>query len=101
MAFAEGEAAGLLEAELVGIDVVIAAVIDDDFEVDDGIAGEETARGFRLDDAFFHGGDEVAGDGSAENIILKHEAAAARASAPCGFLQSPNWPWPPDCFWRP
>ena len=55
---------------------MIAAVVDGDFEVDDGVAGEETARG-RLDDAFFDGGDEVARDGAAEDFIVELEAAAA------------------------
>ena len=41
-----------------------------------GIAGEKTAHG-RLDDAFFDCGDEVAGNGSAEDVILEHEATAA------------------------
>ena len=76
MAFAEGEAAGGLEGELVGVDVVVAAVVDGGLEVDDGVAGEVAARG-RLDDALFDGGDEVARDGAAEDFVGELEAAAA------------------------
>ena len=76
-AFAEGEAAGHLERHFVGVDVVIAAVVDGDLEVDDRVAGEIAARG-RLDDAFFDGGDEVARNGAAEDLVGELEAAAAR-----------------------
>ena len=44
-AFAEGEAAGHLEGHFVGVDVVVAAVVDGDLDVDDGVAGEEAAGG--------------------------------------------------------
>ena len=47
---AEGEAAGHLEGHFVGVDVVIAAVVDGGLEVDDRVAGEIAAGG-GLDDA--------------------------------------------------
>ena len=75
-AFAEGEAAGHLERHFVGVDVVVAAVVDDDLEIDDRVAGEVAAGG-GLDDAFFDGRDEVAGDGAAEDFAGELEAAAA------------------------
>jgi hypothetical protein len=73
----EGEAAGGLEAELVGIDVVVGAVEDGDLEVDDGVAGEIAARG-RLDDALFDGGDEIARDCAAEDFVGEFESGSAR-----------------------
>ena len=76
MAFAEGEAAGHLEGHFVGVDVVITAVVDDGPEVDDRVAGEIAAGG-GLDDALFDGGDEVAGDGAAEDFAGELEAGAA------------------------
>ncbi len=80
----EGEAAGGLEGQLVGVDVVIAAVVDGDLEVDDGVAGEVAAGG-GLDDAFFDGGNEVAGDGAAEDFVGEFEAAAARQGLHADF----------------
>ena len=91
---AEGEAAGRLEGHFVGVDVVIAAVVDGGLEVDDGVAGEIAAGG-GLDDALLDGGDEVAGDGAAEDFVGELEAAAAGQGS-MRILQSPNWPWPPD-----
>ena len=75
-AFAEGDAAGHLEGHFVGVDVVVAAVVDGGLEVDDGVAGEVAAGG-GLDDALLDGGDEVAGDGAAEDFAGELEAAAA------------------------
>ena len=75
-AFAEGQAAGHFEGHFVGVDVVVAAVVDDGPEIDDREAGEVAAGG-GLDDAFFDGGDEVARDGAAEDFAGEFEAAAA------------------------
>ena len=44
-ALAEGDAPGHFEGQLVGVDVVVAAVVDRDAKVDDGIAGEVAAGG--------------------------------------------------------
>ena len=73
---AEGDAAGHLEGHFVGVNVVVAAVVDGGLEVDDRVAGEIAAGG-GLDDALFDGGDEVAGDGAAEDFVAELEAAAA------------------------
>ena len=55
----------------------IAAVEDGGAEVDHGVAGEVAADG-GFEDALFDGGDEVAGDGAAEDVVDELEAAAAR-----------------------
>ena len=79
---------------------MITTVEDGGFEVDDRVAGEIAAGG-GLDDTFFDGGDEVAGDGAAEGFVGELEAGAAGLGS-MRILQSPNWPWPPVCFlWRP
>ena len=75
--FAEGQTAGHLERHFVRVDVVIAAVVDGDFEVDHRIAGEITARR-RLHDALFDRGYELARNGAAEDLVGELEAAAAR-----------------------
>ena len=55
---------------------MIAAIVDDGFEIDHRVAGEVTADG-RLDNALLDGRDEVAGDGAAKDFAGKLEAAAA------------------------
>ena len=75
-AFAEGEARGHLEGHFAGVYVVVAAVEDGDLDVDYGIAGEEAAGG-GFADAFFYGGNVLAGDGSAEDLVFEDDAAAA------------------------
>jgi hypothetical protein len=63
---------------------VITAVEDGGFEVDDGVAGEVAADG-SLEDAFLDGGDEVAGDGAAEDLVDELEAGAAREGFEADF----------------
>ena len=74
--FLEGDAAGGLEAQFVGIHVVIAAIVEADLEIDDGISGEEAAGG-GFEDSLFDGGDEVFGDGAAEDVVDELELRAA------------------------
>src|SRR5207245_3375893 len=66
--FLESDTAGHLEGEVVGIHFVIGAVVEDDFEVHHRIAGEIAARG-RVLDSLFDGGNEVPGNGDAEDIV--------------------------------
>ncbi len=101
--FAEGDAAGHLEGEVVGIDVVVRAVVEDDAEIHDGIAGEKAAGG-GVFDSLFDGGNVVLRDGAAEDVVdeLEFDFAPSRGSGSILILQSPYWPWPPVCFlWRP
>ena len=74
--FLEGDAAGHLEGEIVGIDVVIGAVVEDDPEIDYGKTGEVAASG-GVFDSFFYCGDEVLGDGAAEDVVDEFEFSAA------------------------
>src|SRR4051812_40310481 len=60
-----------------GIDVVVAAVVEDDFKTDEGEAGEISAPR-RSHDALLDCGDKVFWDGPAEDVVLEDEAAAAR-----------------------
>ena len=75
-AFSEGDTAGHFERQLIGVDIVIAAVVERDAEVDDGIAGKVSAR-CRLLNSLLDGGNEVARDGSAEDIVDELKAGAA------------------------
>ena len=75
-AFAEGEAGGHFEGHFAGVYVVVAAVEDGDLDVDYGVSGEEAAGG-GFADAFFYGGDVLAGDGSAEDVVDELDAGAA------------------------
>src|ERR1700750_3182278 len=75
-AFAEGDATGHAEAELVGVDVVVGAVVKGDAEVGDGVAGEVAARS-RFLNALFDGGDKVPGNGAAEDVVDELDARAA------------------------
>ena len=75
-ALAEGEPPRHLERHFVGVHVVVAAVVDRRLEIDDRIAGQIAARG-RLDDALLDRGNEVAGNGAAEDFVGELEAAAA------------------------
>ena len=56
---------------------MIGAVVEDDFEVHHRIAGEIAARG-RVLDSLFDGGNEVPGNGAAEDIVDELELGAAR-----------------------
>ncbi len=78
--FFEGDAAGGFEAEFVGIHVVIAAVVEADLEIDDGVSGEE-ATGGGFEDSLFDGGNEVLGNGPAEDVIDELEVVRRGAEA--------------------
>ena len=57
-----------LERDFGGVNGVIGTVIKDGLEVDDGITGERTVQaGFAQ--TLFHGGEEVLGDGAAEDFL--------------------------------
>jgi len=75
-AFLETLGARQLEGHFRRIDVVVGTVVEADPEVDHRVTGKIASCG-RLDDAFFHGGDEVAGNGAAENVIHELEARTA------------------------
>src|SRR5256885_14617690 len=71
----EGDAAGHLEGEVVGIDVVIRAVVEDDPEIDYRKTSEVAASG-GVFDSLFYCGDEVLGDGAAEDVVDEFEFSA-------------------------
>ena len=65
---AEGDAARHLEREVVRIYVVVGAVVEDCAKVHHRIAGE-VAPGGGVFDSLFDGGNKVAWDGAAEDVV--------------------------------
>ena len=72
----EAEAPRHLEAHLGAVDGVVLAVEAGHLHVDDGVA-EHAAVRHRLLDALLHRGDELAGDGAADDLVDELEARAA------------------------
>ena len=60
---------------------MVGTVIDGDLEIHHGVSGQEALFG-RFHDALFHGGDEVLGDGAAENLIGELELCRRAPAAP-------------------
>src|SRR5690348_14649770 len=73
----EGNAARHLEGKFVGIHVVVGAVVEDHSEIHHRVAGQEAALR-RLHNALLYCGNEVTGDGAAENVVNELKVAAAR-----------------------
>ena len=67
-----------------------------DLHVDDRVA-EDAAVLHRLGDALLDRGDELPGDGAADDLVDELEAAA-RSRGSTWMMATPNWPWPPVCF---
>src|SRR5436305_15333601 len=55
---------------------MIGAVVEDDPEIDYGKSGEVAASG-GVFDSFFYCGDEILGDGAAEDVVDEFEFSAA------------------------
>ena len=70
----EGETAGHLEREFVGVHLVIGAVIKAHLEVDDGISGKISATR-RFHDSLLYCGNEVLRDSASEDVVNKLKAA--------------------------
>ncbi len=73
----EGQASGNFERHFGGVHRVIAAVIKNYLEVDDGIACEISPGG-RFNNSLFNGRYEIARNRAAENFIGKLKLPAAR-----------------------
>ena len=69
-----------LEGEFVGIDVVVAAVDDVDFDIDDRVAADDAVEDGFLD-ALLDGRDVFLGDGAADDLVLDGETLAALGGA--------------------
>ena len=69
--------AGDLERHVARVDGVVLAVVEHDAHVDHRVAGEE-AFGHGVADALLDGGDEVARDDAADDLVDELEALAAR-----------------------
>ncbi len=74
---AQGEGGGVLEGRVGGVDGVGLAVGEGDPDVDEGVSGGD-ALGELGADALLDGGDEVFGDGAADDVFLELEARAGR-----------------------
>jgi hypothetical protein len=88
--------AGGDEGDLLAVDAVVLAVVDDAAHVDDRWPAIAPVRE-HLAHALLHRGDELARDRAALDLVDELEAAP-RGSGSMRRYTSPNWPAPPLCF---